>query len=68
MAIPYLDIIIEYDGWYHFDTEEHKQYHNKRQQEIEEEGWKFLRYNIFQKFPTLEQVKEDIQKLISGDI
>jgi len=67
ITIPECKIAIEYDGWYHFDTEGHKEYHKKRQQEIEEEeGWKFLRYNIFQKFPTKEQVNEDILKLL-GD-
>lgn len=59
-----LGIILEYDGWYHFCDQEHIDYHNKRQQEIEEDGWKFLRYNIFQKFPTLQQVKEDIKKIL----
>ena len=66
-AIPKLSLIIEYDGWYHFDTEEHKKYHKQRQKEIEEEGWKFLRYNIFQKFPTIEQVKKDIKKVMEID-
>ena len=57
-------ISIEYDGWYHFDTEEHKEYHKLRQERIEEEGWKFIRYNIFQKFPSREQVKQDILKVL----
>jgi len=59
-----LGIILEFDGWYHFYKEDRKEYDKRRQQEIEEEGWKFLRYNIFQKFPTLDQVKEDIKKLL----
>jgi very-short-patch-repair endonuclease len=63
IALLEYKIAIEYDGHYHFDTEESKEYHKKRQKEIEEKGWKFLRYNIFQKFPTEEQVKEDINKL-----
>ena len=55
-----LGIVIEFDGWFHFDTEEHKKYHKRRQKNIKDEGWKFLRYTIFQKFPTLEKVKKDI--------
>jgi very-short-patch-repair endonuclease len=65
VALPEYKIAIEYDGWYHFDSEEHKEYHNKRQKEIEQEGWKFVRYDIFHPFPTLEQTKQDIQNLIS---
>jgi len=64
MAIPKYRIAIEYDGYYHFDTEEHKQYHKQRQEKIEKEGWNFLRYNIFQPFPSSQQLKEDIQKII----
>ena len=60
-------IAIEFDGYFHFDTEEHKEYHKRRQEEIKEENWKFLRYNIFQPFPTLEQVKEDINKILNGE-
>ena len=67
IADPSMGIILEFDGWYHFDTPERKEYDKKRQKEIEEEGWKFLRYNIFQKFPTLEQLKEDI-KIAVGNI
>mgnify|MGYP001211986269 CR=1 FL=1 len=59
-----LGIILEFDGHYHFNTKEAIGRDKRRQQEIEGEGWKFLRYNIFQKFPTLEQVKEDILNLI----
>jgi len=57
-------IAIEFDGYYHFDTEEHREYHKKRQQEIVEGGWKFLRYTIFDKFPTKEQLKNDILRVI----
>jgi len=67
IADPSLGIILEFDGYYHFHTEERKQKDNERQQEIEEDGWKFLRYNIFQKFPTLEQVKEDVLRTIKND-
>lgn len=63
VAILEHKIVIEYDGYYHFDTEEHKQYHKLRQEKIEKEGWKFLRYTMFDKFPSIEQVKEDIENL-----
>ena len=66
IADPSLGIILEYDGYYHFYKEDRKEYDIKRQKEIEEDGWKFLRYNIFQKFPTLEQLREDIQKVLNG--
>jgi very-short-patch-repair endonuclease len=59
-----LAIILEFDGWYHFNTKEEIERDKRRQKEIEEEGWKFIRYNIFQPFPTLEQVKEDIKKVL----
>ena len=59
-------IAIEFDGWYHFDTEEHKKYHKRRQEEIEEEGWKFLRYDIFHPLPSKEQVRNDTQKLMES--
>ena len=67
VAIPDYKIAIEYDGWFHFDTEEHKEYHKMRQTRIEKEGWKFIRYNIFQKFPTYDQVKKDINKNLQGN-
>ena len=63
VAIPDKKIAIEYDGYYHFDTEEHKEYHKVRQEKIENEGWKFLRYTMFDKFPTLEKLKNDLSKL-----
>ena len=66
VAIPDKKIAIEYDGYYHFDTEEHKQYHKVRQEKIEKEGWKFLRYTIFDKFPDLEKLKGDIAECSSG--
>ena len=67
IAIVNHKIAIEYDGWYHFDCKEHIEYHSKRQKEIENLGWKFIRYNIFQKFPTLEIILSDIKKKIEGD-
>ena len=63
VALPEYKIAIEYDGYYHFDTEEHKQYRKQRQEKIEKEGWKFLRYTMFDKFPDIEKLKEDINKI-----
>ena len=65
VAIPEYKIAIEYDGYFHFDTEEHKKYHKLRQEKIERQGWKFLRYTMFDKFPTSEQIKNDIQRIIN---
>jgi len=59
-------IAIEFDGYFHFDSEEHKQYHKIRQEKIESEGWKFLRYTMYDKFPSLEQLKEDIKERIKN--
>ena len=63
VAIPEYKIAIEYDGWFHFDCQEHIDYHKNRQSEIENEGWKFIKYNIFQKFPTIEQIENDIKDI-----
>ena len=63
VAIPKYKIAIEFDGWFHFDSEEHKIYHKNRQEKIEKEGWKFLRYNIFEKFPDIKKLKNDIEEL-----
>lgn len=64
VAIPNYKIAIEFDGWYHFDTQEHINYHKKRQREIEERGWQFIRYNIFSSFPDKNEVLSDIGELI----
>ena len=70
IALVEYKIAIEYDGWYHFNCNENKEYHKQRQERIEKEGWNFLRYTIFQKFPTKEEVKNDILNLIlrNGDV
>lgn len=60
---PY-KIAIEFDGWFHFSDQEHIEYHKKRQKEIEQSGWKFIRYSIFQPFPTEEQIREDLLNII----
>jgi len=65
IAIPEYRIAIEYDGYFHFNTEEHKEYHKIRQERIESEGWLFYRVTMFDKFPTLDQIKENIEKLIN---
>src|SRR4030042_260729 len=51
IADPKVGIALEFDGWRgHFDSEESIERHKRRQKEIEEEGWKFIRYNIFHSF------------------
>jgi very-short-patch-repair endonuclease len=77
IALVEQKIAIEYDGYRHFfectkvkkyTPEEYrritKEYDDKRQKRIEGEGWTFLRYTMFDKFPTKEQVKNDIEKII----
>ncbi len=68
VAIPEYNLAIEFDGWYHFDTEDHKKYHSKRQKEIEDCGWKFIRYNIFELFPSIEKLKEDIYLYLESEV
>jgi len=59
IAVPKLDIAIEVDGSYwHQDKEKDL----KRQKELEVEGWNFLRYEDI--VPTLEQVSEDIKRVL----
>jgi len=64
VAIPEYKIAIEFDGYYHFDTEEHKEYYKMRQKRIEDEGWVFYRVTMFDKFPTSEEAKLKIESLI----
>jgi len=66
IALPEHKIAIEYDGWYHFNCQESINYHHKRQKKIETLDWKFLRYNIFQKFPEKEQILNDICNIANG--
>jgi len=79
IALVEQKIAIEYDGYHHFfeigkikkyTKEEYRQkmkeYDDNRQKRIENEGWKFLRYNIFQKFPTKEQIELDIKNLMKN--
>lgn len=63
IAILEYKIAIEYDGWYHFDCQEHIDYHNRRQREIENMGWKFIRYNIFKPFPSKDVILLDLSKV-----
>lgn len=63
VAIPELMIAIEYDGWYHFDCQENIEYHKQRQHKIEELGWKFIRYDIFNKFPEKEKIIKDLNNI-----
>ena len=57
IAVPQLSLAIEYDGTYwHPD----KIYDQKRQKELEEEGWSFLRYVDI--VPNREQLLTDIKE------
>jgi len=59
IAIPNLKIAIEYDGSYwHQDQEKD----DKRQREIENKGWTFLRYRDY--IPSKEELKKDILKIL----
>jgi very-short-patch-repair endonuclease len=63
VAIPEYKIAIEFDGYYHFNTPENIEYHKNRQKRIEDEGWVFYRVTMFDRFPTLEEVKEKLFSL-----
>lgn len=65
VAILEYKIAIEYDGWFHFDCQEHIDYHKNREKRIKKEGWKFIKYNIFKPFPSVEKIKNDLVKKIS---
>ena len=65
IAIPEKKIAIEFDGYFHFDNPEHVEYFKNRQEKIESEGWKFLRYTMFDKFPDKEQINKDLTRLIN---
>jgi len=67
VAIVDHKIAIEYDGYFHFSCKENIEYHKNRQEKIEKEGWKFYRVTMFDKFPTLQEVKENIQRIINND-
>lgn len=64
VAIPEYKIAIEYDGWYHFDCKEHIDYHKNREQRIKDEKWNIIKYTIFEKFPSKERIKNDIEVII----
>ena len=64
IAIPDLNIAIEYDGSYwHKGREEADA---KRQKLLENEGWKFLRYVDY--VPSSEELKKDIKQIILKEI
>lgn len=65
IAIPEYKIAIEFDGYYHFNCQENVDYHTNRRNKIINEGWKFYRVTMFDKFPTLDEVKENIERLIN---
>lgn len=59
IAVPSLNLAIEYDGSYWHQDEE---YDNKRQTTIEEDGWAFLRYKDY--VPDKNELMKDIEVLI----
>ena len=58
IVIPSKKIAIEYDGSY---WHQNKNYDKQRQEKIEKEGLKFLRY--IDEVPTLNKIKNDLEKL-----
>jgi len=54
IVIPELNLAVEYDGAY---WHQNKEADNKRQSEIEKDGWKFLRYA---KLPNSLKLRKDI--------
>jgi len=58
IAIPNLMIDVEYDGSYFHDPEKDQ----KRQKDLEEAGWKFLRYKDY--IPSLQELKENLESII----
>lgn len=57
IAVPSLNLAIEYDGSYwHSD----KEYDYERQRKLEEEGWIFLRF--VDKIPTIEELKSELKE------
>jgi very-short-patch-repair endonuclease len=65
VALVQEKLAIEYDGYYHFCSPEIIEYHKQRQEKIESEGWKLLRYTIFAKFPKKEQIQNEILRMIN---
>lgn len=61
IAIPSLGIAIEYDGSYWHDKENDK----KRQNKLEREGWKFIRYE--DRIPSKEELLEDINERMKNE-
>ena len=59
IAIPKLNLAIEYDGTY---WHENKEYDRQRQKQLEEEGWIFLKY--VDVVPTIERLWSDIKRVV----
>jgi very-short-patch-repair endonuclease len=59
IAEPKLAIAIECDGSYW-----HQEKDLKRQKELEEQGWNFIRYTDH--VPTKQQLKEDIKRILNN--
>ena len=59
IAIPKLNIAIEYDGsWWHQNKEKDK----KRQKELEDQGWIFIRYEDY--IPTKKELMRNFNEVI----
>ena len=62
--IDNIKIDLEYDCWHwHQDSQKDR----RRDEFLKSQGWKILRIKSSHKLPTLEQLKESINKLISSD-
>lgn len=61
IAIMDLKIAIEYDGSY---WHQNKKYDKLRQRDLEEEGWKFIRY--VDRIPSIEELNFDIQRTLDN--
>ena len=59
IAIPTLNIAIEYDGSYYHQDEK---YDKIRQEELEKQGWKFIRYLDY--VPSKKQLLQDVSFLL----
>ena len=61
IAVPILNLAIEYDGSY---WHQNKKYDKHRQEQIEDDGWTFLRYIDI--VPNREQLIMDIKEVANG--
>ena len=62
IAIPEYKIAIEFDGYYHFDSPEKKEYYAFRRKKIEGEGWILLSFTMFDVFPDDKTITDAVEK------